>query len=74
MHSLVTSIFPYACESWTLTAKLPRKIHIMKMRCYHKMLHISYKDHFTNKDVCAKIKQATGPHKDILTIIKRWTF
>ena len=42
------------------------------MRCYRKILHISYEDHFTNKNVCAKIKQATGPHKDILTIIKRW--
>ena len=26
MHSLVTSIFLYACESWTLTAELKRKI------------------------------------------------
>ena len=25
MHSLVTSIFLYACESWTLTAKLKKK-------------------------------------------------
>ena len=26
MRSLVTSIFLYACESWTLTAELQRKI------------------------------------------------
>ena len=26
MHSLVTSIFLYACESWTLTVELQRKI------------------------------------------------
>ena len=42
----------------------------MEMRCYHKILHISYKDHVTNKEVCARIQQATGPHKD-LTIIKK---
>ena len=41
------------------------------MRCYHKILHISYKDHVTNEEVCAKIQQATGPHKDLLTIVKR---
>ena len=32
------------------------------MRCYHKRVHISYKDHVTNEEVRAKIKQATGPH------------
>ena len=32
---------------------------------------ISYKDHVTNKEVCAKIQQAIGPHKDLPTIIKR---
>ena len=41
----------------------------MEMRCYRKILHISYKDHVTNKEVYAKIQQATGPHED-LTIIK----
>ena len=42
----------------------------MEMRCYCKTLHISYNDHVTNKDVCAKIQQATGPHKDLM-VIKR---
>ena len=52
MHSLVTFIFLYACESWTLTAELQRRIWAMEMRCYHKVLHISYKDHVTNKEDC----------------------
>ena len=38
------------------------------MRCYHKILHISYKDHVTNEEVRAKIQQAIGPHADLLTI------
>ena len=41
------------------------------VRCYRKILHISYKDHVTNKEVCAKIQQATGPHEDLLTMVKR---
>ena len=28
MHSLVTSIFLYACESWALTAELQRRIQV----------------------------------------------
>ena len=43
----------------------------MEMRCYRKILHISYKDHVTNKEVYAKIQQAIGLHKDLLTIIQR---
>ena len=43
----------------------------MEMRCYRKILHISYKDHVTNEEVRAKIQQAIGPHEDLLTIVKR---
>ena len=71
MRSFVTSIFLYACESWTLTAELQRKTQAMEMRCYRKILHISYKDHVPNEDVRAKIQQAIGPHEDLLTIVKR---
>ena len=71
MHSLVTSIFLYACESWTLTAELQRRIQAMEMRYYRRILCISYKDLFTNEEVHANIQQVIGPHKDLLTIIKR---
>ena len=71
MRSLVTSIFLYACESWTLTAELQRRIQAMEMRFYRKILHISYEDHVTNEKVRAKIQQAIGPHEDLLTIAKR---
>ena len=54
-----------------LTAELQRRIQAIEMRCYHKILHISYKDHVTNEEVRAKIQQAIGPHEDLLTIVKR---
>ena len=69
--SLVTSIFLYACESWTLTEELQKRTQAMEMRCYQKILYISYKDHVTNKEVHAKIQQAIGPQEDLLTIVKR---
>ena len=43
----------------------------MEMRCYRKILRISYKDHVTNEEVRAKIQQAIGPHEDLPTIVKR---
>ena len=67
----VTSIFLYTCESWTLTEELQRRIQAMEMRCYRKILHISYKDHVTNEEVRAKIQHAIKSHKDLLTIGKR---
>ena len=64
-------VFLYACGSWTLTAELRRGVRIMDIRCYCKILRISYKDHITNDEVCAKIHQAIGRHEDLLAIVKR---
>ena len=71
MRYLVTSIFLYACESWTLTAELLRRTQAMEMRCYRKMLRMSYKDHVTNEEVRAKIQQTIEPHEDHLIKVKR---
>ena len=71
MHSLVTSIFLYACESCTLTEELQRRIRAMGMNRYRKILRNSYKDHITSHEVYAKIQQAIGSHEDFLTIVKR---
>ena len=53
----------------------------MEMRCYRKILRISYKDRVTNEEVyakissdvilCGKIQQAVRRHEDLLTIIER---
>ena len=43
----------------------------MEMRCYRKILRISYKNHVTDEEVHAKIQQAIGPHEDLLIIVKR---
>ena len=41
------------------------------MRCYRKILRISYKDHVTSEEVFAKVQQAIRLHKDLLAIVKR---
>ena len=41
------------------------------MKCYSKILRISYKDHVTNEEVRAKIQQGIGLHEHLLTIVKR---
>ena len=49
MRSLVISKLLYACESWTLTAELEKRTQAFEMRCYRRLLNISYKDHVTNE-------------------------
>ena len=71
MRSLVTFIFLYACETRTHTTELQRRIQAMEMRFYRKILHISYKDHVTDKEVRAKIQQAIGPQGDLTTVKRR---
>ena len=71
MWTLILSTFLYACESWTLTAEIERRIQALEMRCYRRRLNISYKDHATNEEVCNRIQNAIGVHDDLLTIAKK---
>ena len=71
MGSLVISIFLYACETWTLTAELEKKIQTTEMRCFRRPLGISYRDHVTNEKVGNRIRQAIGPYEDLLTTVKK---
>ena len=71
MRKLILSTFLYACESWTLTAEIERWIQALEMRCYRRLLNISYKDHVTNEEVRNRIQNAIGMHDDLLTMVKK---
>ena len=38
----------------------------INMRCYRKILRISYKDHVTSEEVRAKNQQKIEPHEDLI--------
>jgi len=69
LRSLVISIFLCACETWTVTAELQERIQSMEMRCYRRLMGISFTQHVTNTEVRQKISQAIGPHDDLLTTV-----
>ena len=71
MRTLIKSTFLYACESWTLTAEIERRIQALEIRCYKRLLNISYKDHVTNEEVRNRIQNANGVHDDLLTMVKK---
>ena len=70
-RSLVISICLYACESWTLTAELEKRTQAFEMRCYRRLLNISYKDHVTNEEVRRKIQAAIGEYDELLILVKK---
>ena len=72
MCSLVISIFPYACESWTLTAELEKRTQAFEMRCYRRPQNISYKNHVTSEEVRRKIQTAIGEYDELLALVKKW--
>ena len=70
MRSLVISICLYACESWTLNKEIEKRIQAFEMRCYRRILGITYKDRVTNQEVEEKVRKAAGPLKKLLRIVK----
>ena len=64
MRSLAMRKFLYTCETWTITADIERRIQALEMRCFRKLLGISYRDHITNEEVKARIGNALEPYED----------
>ena len=71
MRTLILSTLLYACESWALTAEIERRVQALEMRCYRRLLKISYKGHVTNEEVCNRIQNAIGVHDGLLTMVKK---
>ena len=71
MRSLVISIFLYACESWTLTVELEKRTQAFEIRCYQRLLNISYKDHVTNEEARRKIQAAIEEFDELMTLVKK---
>ena len=42
-----------------------------EMRCYQRLLDISYKDHVTNEEVHRKIQAAIAEYDELLTLVKK---
>ena len=69
--SLVLSIALYGCESWTLSTELESRIQSFEMKCFRRLLGISWKEKKTNEYVKATICQKVGKQEELLTTVKR---
>ena len=41
------------------------------MRCFQRILGISYRDHLTNEEVRNTIRHAFGPYEDLITTVRK---
>ena len=48
-----------------------KKTQAFEMRCYRRLLNISYKDHITNEEVRRKIQTAIEEYDELLTLVKK---
>lgn len=67
LRTLVWPVVTYGCEAWTLHARDIRKIQALEMKCYRKILRISWTEHRTNDSVLEEL----GVGRTLLNIIKR---
>lgn len=71
INTLVHSVFLYGCETWTLTAELEKKISSFEMKCYRRILNITFHDHITNQAVKDRLAPILNNKDDLLTVVKK---
>ena len=54
-----------------LECRVREKMQAFEMRCYRRLLNISYKDHVTNEEVRRKIQAAIEEYDELLTLVKQ---
>ena len=69
MLSLVSSIYLYACEKWTITKELQGKIRALEMICLRRLLNITYREIITNIEVIIIVTREIGHHSELLEMV-----
>ena len=71
IKSLITSIVPYGCETRTYNKALEKRIASFELRCFRRILGITWKQRITNVEVQRRIKNEIGEHEPLLETARR---
>ena len=71
MRSLVISIALYGCETWTFSKKIEKRIMAFEMRCFRRILGITWKQRITNETVVQRITELIGAYETLIEIARR---
>ena len=70
LESVILSIFLYACQTWTLTAELEKRIDAFEMRCLRRLLKVSYTEHRTNVSIREEVN-AIHSQTPLIVLVRR---
>ena len=71
LKSLITSIALYGSETWTYTKSLERRINAFEMRCFRRILKITWRQKITNTEVKERITRQIGKYEPLLETARR---
>ena len=55
MNAMVTTILLCGCESWNVTEKIWKRVDAFEMKCYRRVLGLSWKEHKTNDYIWERV-------------------
>jgi len=58
LKSLITSIALYGSETWTYTKSLEKRINAFEIRCFRRILGITWKQKITNNEQVIRVEMA----------------
>ncbi|XP_063596283.1 uncharacterized protein LOC134773139 [Penaeus indicus] len=71
LKSLITSIAPYGCEAWTHSKALEKRISAFELRCFRRVLGITWRQKITNVEVRRRITNEIGTFEPLLETARR---
>ena len=71
LRSLIISTALYGSETWTYNKKMQKRAAAFKLRCFRRILGITWKQKIPNAEVKNKIKQLIGEYEPLLEFARR---
>ena len=69
LRALITSIFLYGCETWTVTAEMEKRINAFEMNCMRRLLQVHYTSHTSNIQIQELMEHHIGKQRALMTIV-----
>ena len=62
----------YGCQSWTLSASSMRRISSFEMKCFRRLLGVTYHDRRTNQSILEEINDIIGARMRLANEVKKF--
>ena len=63
MNSMAKSILMYGGENWTIKENISKKMESFEMKCYRRLLGVTWKERKTNENVGGLVRENFTPEE-----------